>query len=570
MVEPDLSYLLEVLNISHGETEDQLDEKLRTEAKELGVEIEHQTHDADIKQSFRPFAADYPRRSDSFDSRASHSTGLASTFSDMSKDHGHCDGQQRRSRASLSFRDYDAFLSRGVPNGRHSISFSPFTSPSHSTFSLPLSQPPSPNSSPRRHFRRIRGLSKLKLGRSESLNPVADGCPHCPPDQNSQRRAIHKLPCGHRLCIQALRNTVKVATETRTGSVPSCCGKPISGSLVEHVMTQEEQNALLDKLELWDEAMSIAPSISSSHCESGAHLRPRALSPRSRAASEESQTERLSQESRKELEKFADRDDYKSLLTEQVEQRDRFLAWAEKQRVSLKMKHETLRDDRRARHETTAEDLQERHASAVAEAEDKQVKAEADMREAHEQERKDNATALKHMEAYCAGTYNNGEAHNRTVTEQDLIELEKARRHRDQMDIRQESAINVLRGEQGRRMRLRSQRQERELQELKRQQRKEELELERACTSEVASLTEMISEKRRKIRWRWELQAAILAKMVESETGHHLDFKLPTAEWHPRHESSTTQIRPIFAVSNDKPERHSPGIIHMREFKIGG
>ena len=185
----------------------------------------------------------------------------------------------------------------------------------------------------------------------------------------------------------------------------------------------------------------------------------------------------------------------------------------------------------KAYHESREEELMLHHGNAMSEAEDKQVKAEADMREAHEQEKRDNATALKHMEAYCAGTYSTGEAHSRTVTDQDRAELEKAKRTRDAMDPKHESAINVLRGEQGRRMRLRQQRQDKEVQELRRALRKEELELERACTSGAHRFEDFAAEKQRRVRARRDLQHAIFVKKVELEPGEEVDGKLGKLPW---------------------------------------
>ncbi|KAK4609358.1 hypothetical protein CLAFUR4_14306 [Fulvia fulva] len=580
MLAPDLSYLLDVLNIADGDTEEQLDERLKTQAKLLGIDVEEQK--AQDGKSFKAYWPDYPRRSESIDSRASQSTGLTSTFSDLSKDRGYHDATGRRSRASLSFRDYDAFISRGVPNGRHSISFSPLTTPSRSTFSLPLSQPPSPDSgSPRRHLRRIRRLSMLRRhSRHGSDVSLPDSCPHCPHHVASQRRAMHKLPCGHKLCTQALRNTVKNAIECQTGAVPSCCGKPIPGSLVEHVMTQEEQNALLDKLEQWDEAMSIAPSVASSRRDSihsHQQQRPGALSNcRSRAVSDESRHVHVTSAGGNASQHIMDRDDYVSLQKVQAEQRDRFLAWADKQRSDLNSKHEHYRKEMLTNHESALEDMAEHHSSAIADAEDKQVKAESDLRDLQEKEERDNATALKHMEAYCAGTYSSGEQHNRQVTKQDRAELDKARRARDHMDNKHESQINVLRGEQSRRMRLRSQRQERELQELKRQQRKTELELERTFTGEVSKTDECINEKRRRIYWRWELDTAILAKRVEVETGVCLNAPLPAMDWTSRHASDSTATQANLMDDNDPKHGISTGYIstsqsHMSSqgFRIG-
>lgn len=142
---------------------------------------------------------------------------------------------------------------------------------------------------------------------------------------------------------------------------------------MEHVMTQEEQNALLEKLEQWDEAISLAPSINSSRRDSIPSIpqrRPGALSSRSRTVSNESKYDNLSPKQRKEMEKMMEREDYKLLRIGQGEQRDRFLKWVEKQRMGLEKKHEQSRDDMRGQHETTAEDLAEHHASAMAEAEE--------------------------------------------------------------------------------------------------------------------------------------------------------------------------------------------------------
>lgn len=597
MLDHDRAFLLEVMKVD-TQTEHELDEQLKTEAKQLGVDIEETDSAMGSNQSFRTCCSDYSRRSESVDSTTSHSTGLMSTFSDSSKGHpGISVDRKGRSATTLSFKDYDSFVSRGVPNGRFSISFfSPPppplpSSPFHSVFSLPLSQPPaSPDASPRRHFRRIRGLSLLRPHRSDSITSLADACPHCPHDPPSQRRAIHKLPCGHRLCTQALRNTINAAIDCTQGAVPSCCSQPIPGRLVEHVMTHEEQAALLHKLEQWDEAVSSRPSTNGSHREFYQHQPPGkhhverdhpSVMPVSLQAAQEA------------LGDVVEREDYRLLQSSQIEQRDRYIAWAAKQQAELIDRHDQRRRDLRSMHEAVAEAMQERHASATSDAEDKQVQAESDLREAQEKERCDIATALKHLGSYCAGTYSNGESHDRIVTEQARLELKKARWHQDTMAIRHESAINVLRGEQTRRLHNRALRQDRDLHELRRQQRKEELELERSCNGELAKLNESFDEKRRKLCWRQELQMAIIAKRIEAETGTQLECRLPTADWqwdlmdsreradsrldgagglshHPRHDSTRSETDAVLHEPDAKYDRQSTGIMHVREFKIGG
>lgn len=193
------AFLRDVLCLPEGESEEQMDEKLQSEAKELGIDIDALFVTPTKPQSTRTFSSEVPRRSESIDSRASQSTGLTSNFSEVSRDPQYGKGRQL-SRVSLSFRDYDNFMARGRPDGRNSMSFSPPTTPARSTFSLPLS---SPSSSPKRHFRRIRGLSMLRLNRASTSSLDLDKCPHCPPDLISQRRAVHKLPCGHRLCTES-------------------------------------------------------------------------------------------------------------------------------------------------------------------------------------------------------------------------------------------------------------------------------------------------------------------------------------------------------------------------------
>lgn len=518
---PDPSYLQDVLRLPAGKTEEQMDAELRDEAKLLGVDIDALARHEKRAQSTGALSSGLPRRSEeSIVSKASQST----VFSDASREHSHVNSRGWY-RTSASIKDYGAFLARGAANGRQSVSFSPPSTPSQSTTSLPLS---SPESSPRRHFRRIRGLGMLRLSRGESSTSLNDICPHCPRDTSSQRRAMHKLPCGHKLCTQALRNTVKAATDSNQGGMPSCCGIPIPGKLIEHVMTQAEQNALLEKLEQWDEASSIAASLISERRRSSKLPDLGHVSPISRTASDELKVDALAQQ---DLDTIMERSDYKLLRQDQADQRDRFLAWVQKRRVELEAYHELSSRAFELRHQAAMEDLLDAHAAAMSDAEDRQVQAEADMRQAQSREKRDNTTALKHMEAYCAGIYSTGELHGRIITEQDLTELEKTRRARDQMDAKHESAINVLRGEQSRRMKLRAQRQEREVQELRKAQGKDVLELARVCAQEVHQAEDCAAGKKHSIRLRWQIQNSMVVKRYELESGVVVQGRLPSLEW---------------------------------------
>ncbi|SMQ56254.1 unnamed protein product [Zymoseptoria tritici ST99CH_3D7] len=331
-------------------------------------------------------------------------------------------------------------------------------------------------------------------------------------------------------------------------------------------MTQEEQNALLEKLEQWDEA---APSIESSRRGSTATQNfPTVLSDRSEQTSSEFDRQKeFSTTAHDELERITELPEYTTLLSAQATQRDRFLHWTAAQRMSLTESHSDQRKNILTTHESAAEDLAEHHADALAEAEDKQIVAEAALREVHLIEKFSAETCLRHREAYCSGMLSNGEAHGRNITDVDLERLEIARREKEMIQGRHFSAINVLRGEQSRRIKLRKQRQERELQELARQQRREELEFERKCSAEVSKLEGGLAEKKRKLEWRWELQMALLAKKLwQAEGGMEENFRLPTAKWTASEPGRLVSASAELIV-DEAIEMESQ--VAAREFKVG-
>lgn len=531
LAEFESSFARDVLELEEGDTEDAMIERLSALAQALGLHAEAlslskdgekdtSTSTAKAASTNTVASSQYPvRRSESIGSRASRSTGLTSNFSDLSRDPPHLRGKPR---ASLSFRDYDSFLSRGsLSERRDSLSFTPPTTPSQSSLSLALSSPP--DASPKRHFRKLRGLSMLKLHRSGSSTSLPlDVCPHCPQNAFSQRRAVHKLPCGHRLCTQALRNTIIAGTQGPLGSVPSCCGTPIPGRLVEQMMTRQEQNALLDKLEQWDEAASTSVSTRSEATTNHHPDHHEQHQPPSQTSSHLSLPPQPH-----DLSTLLPLPGFSHHRTTQELQRDRFLAWSARTTATLNQHRTHALAALQTRHSLALTTLQETHALSLSEAEDKQVSAEADLRATHAREDRDVATALKHMEAYCAGTLGCGTPHGRTVTEQDLRELEKTRRAREGLQARHEGAIRVLRGEQGRRMKGRVARQEREVGGLVRAQEGEREGLEKGWGVVEA----LVRGKRGMLSRRWEVEDRVFMKRLEVETGVVLGGRVPGVEW---------------------------------------
>jgi hypothetical protein len=347
----------------------------------------------------------------------------------------------------------------------------------------------------------------LKLRRNDSGSPGKAACPPCRQESAYQDQVRHTLPCGHRYCSEGLSELVHAA-HIKPGSLPTCCGLALPSRLMEVALSHRADGTAIEQhTRLGDISNPVGQRIG----PVGEALEGKRDSVQSTGDS----SAPINSQSASERGLVHQHPQFRELQEKQDRLNERIIAWIETQRARLQQMHERLRADIKARHEIAVDDLHETHGAAMADAEDKQVKAEADLRELHLQERRDNATALKHMEAYCAGTYSNGEAHGRTVTDQDLLELDKARRTRDTMDTKHNNAINVLRGEQGRRIKLRAQRQERVVQDLKRAQRSEELEFERKCTSELLAVDTSRAKRQKRILARWELQVAILVKQVE-------------------------------------------------------
>ncbi|OQO00569.1 hypothetical protein B0A48_13059 [Cryoendolithus antarcticus] len=195
----------------------------------------------------------------------------------------------------------------------------------------------------------------------------------------------------------------------------------------------------------------------------------------------------------------------------------RFKLWTSQNRAAMEAKHIGAVAALHRSQETALEALLDTHALALADAEDKQVTAESTLREVHDQAYRVNVTALKQQEAYCAGTYSDGQPHGRTITALDRTELDKTRRTRDNMASRQESAINVLRGEQGRRIRARVQRQDKEAADLEVLQEREIDALGRHNVAELEELGTIEKEKKTRLATRWRMQTMILMRRAGIE-----------------------------------------------------
>ncbi|KAF2150112.1 hypothetical protein K461DRAFT_40176 [Myriangium duriaei CBS 260.36] len=357
---------------------------------------------------------------------------------------------------STSSRSRDSILSQPLPitNPVTTISFprTPLLPPSENKIGAYLPDNPFKPASPHRHL--IRGLSRLRLRRQNS--DKHQGCSHC---SSSSKHSEIVLPCGHGHCDTSIRELVGVTDTEGPTSWPSCCGRPLSDRIVHSVREAEGQSIL------GSPSSNLSRSSLTSQVSSGA------------AAAKLEQDENRAQNhvvlAQSNLLKALTVPEYRNLRSSHCEQRDRFLRWNSKHRAELIATAVRRKREALEKHGQLNDAMVQKHTTTIADVEDKHIAAEAEIRSAHEVERRNNNTALRHMEAYCRGQSSNGEPHNRVISEQDRRELANTRRMRDNMHIRQQSAINVLRGEQSLRLQARLGRQENELQQLQHQYERE-------------------------------------------------------------------------------------------------
>jgi len=111
------------------------------------------------------------------------------------------------------------------------------------------------------------------------------------------------------------------------------------------------------------------------------------------------------------------------------------------------------------------------------------------------------------------------------------------------MDVRHQSAINVLRGEQNQRLRLRLQRQAKEIEQLDSKEQKDLQRLQHASDDELRAWEAAAQAKKEKLRSWWVLETEIWRKQHKYETGVSIDEVLPPLAWDEKEEDEVSQIR---------------------------
>ena len=161
------------------------------------------------------------------------------------------------------------------------------------------------------------------------------------------------------------------------------------------------------------------------------------------------------------------------------------------------------------------------------------------------------------MEAYCDCNVLAREAH--PVTDRDRRELERQRWEHDHMAQRHASAIKVLREQQARQLRQRSQAQEEEVRLLAPKQAKELEDLETSFKAMEDKLEELGEERRRRLVARWDMAVEIWKRRRVAAGHMSLPYPIQGIEWPLEREVKTSM--PIMAeneTSKDLDEAKTP------------
>ncbi|KAK2032978.1 IBR domain-containing protein [Colletotrichum zoysiae] len=239
-------YLAQVLHLAPEGSEAAIEEELFAKANALGISVSrlsHEKRNTSSAESQTSTVATQHVRTFSTTSRNSASTTLTSHPSlhavPVTTDTTPHSLARKRSK-SLGFSQYDKYLSQIDPNidqpkiQRISPSIAHGAS-THSIFSV---------SSRRSYFSIKEGIRKIRRKRTSGRVDSTIYCICCRNEFNKSN-ALHGLPCGHTYCAECLSIMIQQSTTDESKMPPRCCTQPIPGSIVQKILSREEQHAFL-------------------------------------------------------------------------------------------------------------------------------------------------------------------------------------------------------------------------------------------------------------------------------------------------------------------------------------
>lgn len=137
---------------------------------------------------------------------------------------------------------------------------------------------------------------------------------------------------------------------------PGCCGKPVPGRLVEMVMSQEEQGALMDKMMFLDDTgLHTSSQRKGDHVAVGGQALPGTLS--NHSAPQFDGSSLAQQEARQNLKRALDLPTFRQMREAQEAQRDRFVAWSARIRQECSQDYRERKEAMACHHEHQIEEL---------------------------------------------------------------------------------------------------------------------------------------------------------------------------------------------------------------------
>ncbi|KAF2703863.1 hypothetical protein K504DRAFT_462933 [Pleomassaria siparia CBS 279.74] len=532
----DAIYLSEALGASESQSEDDLDARLVSTARESGIDDPYRllcpdTHDTATSLSTLTVASG-SRSSVSIHSRETQSTSITSHPSRTSKDNPYMDSMPALrtlppplppSRGSSCFERYDTVLDRFRPTSvRHT--------PSSSIFSgtAVMSRSCAPPTSTPQKLKRKSGLFSMFKKDTRTCASRSHHGHHANP-------LNPRLACGHSLSKYAIRVHIQEALESVERFAPSCCGTPLPRSVLETVLTKEETDNVTAAPVEFPLFSSLRDSGYSEDGLCSVDL-SQALSKLSHSngsfvTAPDSPSQALILADKELLEMaFADKA-FTTLRAQQKEQFQRVSIFESNQRTSLAAYHQWALKRLLSKLEENKVESMKQHAIVLERLDESQIVAEHDLRESHAQETQNVATALKYMEAYCSGSKLTNPDTAHTITEEDRNKLARQYVIQKKLPAKHESAINVLRARQEMNVKTKMQKQQAELEQLTTNYGMEKQAEEWQYMQDSDRLEVLIEARRRRVIHRWDLKFEIWRRGWESQHKTTLNGRLPHEEW---------------------------------------
>lgn len=350
---------------------------------------------------------------------------------------------------------------------------------------------------------------------------------------NSKSQAI-KLDCGHTLSTLAIQVHVQEALAKGKETVPNCCGIALPHTLLHAIVSKPGADLPVGGRGLPSPDLGSLPdsaygenSISSIDLPRSSECSP---SPVTTPVAPNAGPRRTRHQEIK-VDSALANEASANFKAEQKEQFERVAMFECSQWKALAAHHQSTLQQLTAQHEASRKERIEQHAQDLEHLEERQIGAEHDLRQAHEQETQNVATALKHMYAYCLGTNATHPDHPHVVSEEDFKKLDHQRLLQANLPRKHENAINVLRARQEREMQRRIEKQEAELDALDAAHQRETMAEQKRQKEELERLHAVIDARRKRLLQRWDLRFEVWKRDYEAQHATTLTHKWEHEPW---------------------------------------